>query len=154
MKRLFFALLLLLPWAAGAQTPPDSATLVADAVSLHTPLNDETRGMINAPVLAHAGKGTYLVNTSRGAVIDIDALVAALDRFDGVGLDVLPNEPVVPGHPLTLHPRVILSPHAAFYSSESEQDLRRKAAQNIVTWVKTGRPDYVVVRGTKKPPSP
>lgn len=122
----------------------------ADAVSLHTPLNDETRGMIDARVLAQAKKGAYLVNTSRGAVIDVDALVAALDRFDGVGLDVLPNEPIVPGHPLTLHPRVILSPHAAFYSAESEQDLRRKAAQNIVTWVKTGRPDYVVVRGTRK----
>ena len=47
---------------------------------------------------------------------------------------------------------VLLSPHAAFYSVESEQDLRRKSARNIVTWATTGRPDYVVVPGTKRPP--
>jgi D-3-phosphoglycerate dehydrogenase len=125
----------------------------SDVVSLHTPLNEETRGMIDAPVLAAMKPGGYLVNTSRGAVVDIDALVAAIDRFDGVGLDVLPTEPIPSGHPLAMHPRVILTPHSAFYSAESEQDLRRKAAQNIVTWMRTGRPDYVVVRGTRKPPS-
>ena len=99
-------------------------------------------------------RGSYLVNTSRGAVVDIDTLVVALDegRFDGVGLDVLPNEPIAAGHPLAKHPRVLLSPHAAFYSVESERDLRSKAARNIVTWMKTGRPDYVVVRGTRRPP--
>ena len=49
-------------------------------------------------------------------------------------------------------PRVLLSPHAAFYSVESERDLRTKAARNIVTWARTGKPDYVVVRGTRRPP--
>ncbi len=48
-------------------------------------------------------------------------------------------------------PRVILTPHAAFYSVEAERELRRKAAQNIVTWIRTGRPDYVVVAGSRKP---
>jgi lactate dehydrogenase-like 2-hydroxyacid dehydrogenase len=46
---------------------------------------------------------------------------------------------------------VILTPHAAFYSVEAERELRRKAAQNVVTWLKTGRPDYVVTAGTRKP---
>ena len=110
--------------------------------------------MINGALFSRMKRGSYLVNTSRGAVIDIDTLVVALDegRFDGVGLDVLPNEPIAAGHPLAKHPRVLLSPHAAFYSVESERDLRSKAARNIVTWMKTGRPDYIVVRGTRRPP--
>lgn len=125
-----------------------------DVISLHTPLNDETRGMIDASLFARMRPGGYLVNTSRGAVIDIAALVEALQagRFDGVGLDVLPEEPIAADHPLAMHPRVLLSPHAAFYSVESERDLRRKAARNIVTWMRTGRPDYVVVGGTRRPP--
>ena len=55
------------------------------------------------------------------------------------------------GSRLLADPRVILTPHAAFYSVESEKELRRKAAQNIVTWCRTGRPDYPVVHGTRKP---
>ncbi len=53
------------------------------------------------------------------------------------------------GSPLLRDPRVILTPHAAFYSIDAEVELRRKAAQNIVTWLATGRPDYVVVHGTR-----
>ena len=126
----------------------------SDVVSLHTLLNNETRGMIDGRLLGRMKSGSYLVNTSRGAVISEADLVAAVraGRFDGVGIDVMPNEPVPADHPLARHPRVILTPHAAFYSIEAERDLRRKAAQNIVTWAKTGRPDYVVVAGTKRPP--
>jgi phosphoglycerate dehydrogenase-like enzyme len=104
-------------------------------------------------VLAAMKSGSYLVNTARGAVVDVDAALAALDRgvLAGLALDVLPVEPVPAESKLLGHPRVILSPHAAFYSVESERELRRKAAQNIVTWLKTGRPDYVVVAGTRKP---
>ena len=123
-----------------------------DVVSLHVPLNDETRGMIDAAVLGVMKPGGYLVNTSRGAVVDIDAALSALERgtLAGLGLDVLPVEPVPAGSRLLGHPRVILTPHAAFFSVEAERELRRKAAQNIVTWLKTGRPDYVVVAGTRK----
>ena len=53
--------------------------------------------------------------------------------------------------PLLSDPRVILTPHAAFFSVESEKELRRKAAQNIVSWVATGKPEYVVTRGTRAP---
>lgn len=126
----------------------------SDVISLHTLLNEETRGMIDGRLLGKMRAGGYLVNTSRGAVINIEDLVAAVyrGRLDGVGIDVLPEEPVPVDHPLARHPRVILTPHAAFYSVEAERDLRRKSAQNIATWAKTGRPDYVVVRGTKRPP--
>jgi phosphoglycerate dehydrogenase-like enzyme len=125
----------------------------SDVVSLHVPLTAETRGMIDAKVLAGAKPGLFLVNTARGAVVDVDAALEALDAgtIVGLGLDVLPVEPVPADSKLLGHPRVILSPHAAFFSVEAERELRRKAAQNIVTWLKTGRPDYVVVAGTRRP---
>jgi D-3-phosphoglycerate dehydrogenase len=124
----------------------------ADVVSLHTPLNAETRGMIGDRFFAALRKGSYVVNTARGGVVDIDALLRALDAgiLAGAGLDVLPVEPLADGSPLRTHPRVVLTPHAAFYSQESERELRRKAARNLATWIATGRPEYVVTRGTRK----
>jgi D-3-phosphoglycerate dehydrogenase len=125
----------------------------SDVVSLHVPLTAETRRMIDAKVLAAAKPGIFLVNTARGAVVDVDAALAALDRgsLAGLALDVLAEEPVPAGSRLLGHPRVILTPHAAFFSVEAERELRRKAAQNIVTWLRTGRPDYVVTAGTRRP---
>jgi len=125
----------------------------ADVVSLHTPLTRETRGMIDAKFFAALKPGAYFVNTARGAIVNIPDLVAALEsgRLTAAGLDVLPDEPVPRDSPLLAHPRAILTPHAAFYSVEAELELRRKAAQNIVTWLATGRPEYVVTRGTRKP---
>lgn len=125
----------------------------ADVISLHVPLTDETRGMVDGPLLALVRPGTILVNTARGAVVDIDALLAALDsgRVASAGLDVLPTEPLSFDHPLARHPRVLLSPHAAFYSIDAEVELRRKAALNVVQWAKNGRPGYCVVQGTKQP---
>ena len=123
----------------------------ADVVSPHVLLNDETRGMINAGCFAAMKAGSYIVNTSRGAVINIPDLLAALHngQLDSAGLDVLPTEPARPGDALTEHPRVVLTPHSAFYSVESEIELRTKAARNLITWAKTGRPDYPVVYGKR-----
>ena len=121
----------------------------SDVVSLHVPLNDETRGMVDARLLSLFKKGSFLVNTARGGVVRVEDALAALDsgRLEGAAFDVLPNEPPAADHPVLVHPRVLLSPHAAFYSVEGERELRTKAAQNLVDWARTGRPSYVVVEG-------
>jgi D-3-phosphoglycerate dehydrogenase len=121
----------------------------SDAISVHVPLTDESRGMVNAKLLKLMKPSSVLVNTSRGAVVNIDDLLAALNagQLDGAGLDVLPVEPPPPDSPLFTHPRVLLTPHAAYYSAESQPEMRRKAAQNLIDWVQKGRPTYVVVPG-------
>jgi len=121
----------------------------SDIVSLHVPLNDETRGMVNARLLDLMKPGSMLVNTARGSIVQMEPLLAALDsgRLVGAALDVLPREPLPPDHPVMRHPRILLTPHAAFYSVEGEKELRRKAAQNLIDWARTGRPTYVVVEG-------
>lgn len=125
----------------------------SDVVSVHTPLTAETRGMLDAAFFAALKRGAYLVNTARGAVVNVADLHRALEAgtVAAAGLDVLPEEPVPQESPLLAHDRVILTPHAAFYSQESMQELRRKAAQNIISWFATGKPEYVVTRGTRKP---
>jgi D-3-phosphoglycerate dehydrogenase len=119
----------------------------SDVISLHVPLTQETRGMVNAGLFKLMKPESHLVNTARGAVVNIDDLVAALNagQLESAALDVLPVEPPPPGHPLLCHPRILLTPHAAFYSDEAEIELRRKAAQNLVDWARHGRPTYVVV---------
>jgi phosphoglycerate dehydrogenase-like enzyme len=125
----------------------------SEVVSLHTPLTAETRGMIDAGFFAAAKRGMTLVNTSRGAVVQVSDLVDALDTgiVAGAALDVLPVEPVPRESPLISNPRVILTPHAAFFSVEAEKELRHKAVQNIVSWLRCGRPDYPVTIGTRAP---
>jgi phosphoglycerate dehydrogenase-like enzyme len=123
----------------------------ADIVSPHCLLNEQTKGMINAACFNAMKPNSFIVNTARGAIINVDDLLVALDngQLFAAGLDVLPNEPALPNDPLCLHPRVVLTPHSAFYSVESEIELRSKAARNIVDWVGTGRPTYPVIAGTR-----
>ena len=98
-------------------------------VSLHLLLTDETRGFIGAERLAQMRPGAILVNTARGAVVDEDALVAAL-RSGALGhaaLDVFDIEPLPPGHVLTSLENVTLSAHSAFRTPEASENLIRRA---------------------------
>ncbi|NNG04668.1 MAG: C-terminal binding protein, partial [Inquilinus sp.] len=123
-----------------------------DVGSLHTPLNDETRGLIGAEALAVMPAHAILVNTARGAIVDIDALHGALkeSRIAGAALDVLPEEP--PPEPLPpliaayaeradwLAGRLVLTPHAAWYSPESAEDVRRKSVETLLAHLVDGEP--------------
>ena len=121
----------------------------SDAVTLHLPLTADTRGLVGADLLGRMPAGSYLVNTARGGLVQLDAVLQALEdgRLAGVGLDVFPAEPPPAGSPLLAHPRALLTPHVGWYSEEAEVELRRKAAGNVVSWARTGRPDHVVVEG-------
>jgi D-3-phosphoglycerate dehydrogenase / 2-oxoglutarate reductase len=121
----------------------------SNAVTLHLPLTPETQGLVGADLLGRMPAGSFLVNTARGGLVQLDAVAQALadGRLAGAGLDVLPQEPPPADHPLLADPRALLTPHVAWYSAEAEVELRRKAALNVVSWAETGRPDYVVVEG-------
>jgi D-3-phosphoglycerate dehydrogenase / 2-oxoglutarate reductase len=120
-------------------------------VSLHAPLTDETRWFVDRSLFELMPEGSYLVNTARGGLVVMEDLLRALNEgpLAGAGLDVLPQEPPPPDHPLLSNPNVILSPHAAFYSLEAEKEVRSKAARNVVAWAQEGRPLYPVVEGRR-----
>jgi D-3-phosphoglycerate dehydrogenase len=133
------------PWG---QATNDLAELlaVADYVSLHLPLTAATRGLINAETLAKMKPSAYLINTSRGAIIDDDALLAALENghIAGAALDVMSSEPPPPDSPLLHHPHVIATPHVAFYSEAAIVDLATKAARHVAQALRGEVPDRVV----------
>ena len=135
----------LAPW--GQATNDLGALLaVADYVSLHLPLTPATRGLINAEALAQMKPAAYLINTSRGAIIDDAALLAALEsgQIAGAALDVMSSEPPPPDHPLLHHPRVIATPHVAFYSEAAIVDLAAKAARHVAQALRGEIPARVV----------
>jgi D-3-phosphoglycerate dehydrogenase / 2-oxoglutarate reductase len=114
----------------------------ADFVSIHVPLTDATARMIGERELALMKPGAFLINTSRGGVIDQPALVAALrtGQIGGAGLDVTDPEPPMPGDPLLALDNVILTPHAAWYSEESREQVTVQAAEEVVRILRDERP--------------
>jgi D-3-phosphoglycerate dehydrogenase / 2-oxoglutarate reductase len=107
----------------------DTLLATSDVISLNLVLNDETRGFLNADRIAHMKPGVILVNTARGALIDEDAMLAALrsGHIRQAGLDVYHNEPLKADHPLTRMDNVTLSAHAAFRTPEASMTLLRRA---------------------------
>lgn len=114
----------------------------SDVVSLHLPLGEETRHLIGGEQLGRMRRGAYLINTSRGGLVDSAALLRALDagEISGAALDVLETEPPKEGNRLVSHDRVITTPHAAWYSEESFETLKSEAAREVVRVLSGGRP--------------
>jgi D-3-phosphoglycerate dehydrogenase len=102
----------------------------AEFLSLHCPLTKQTRHILNSRTLAQLPRGAYVINTARGPCVDADALLAALDsgQVGFAALDVFEREPLADER-LRRHPRMILTPHSAFYSVEGFQEMRVKGAE-------------------------
>jgi D-3-phosphoglycerate dehydrogenase len=117
-----------------------------DFVSLHAPATPQTTGLIDEAFLAAMRPTAYLINAARGALVDQDALVAALaaGRIAGAGLDVFVPERLPADHPLLRCDRVLATPHTAFYSEESMAELARVAAENVAAVLAGRRPAAVV----------
>ena len=106
-------------------------------ISLHCPLTPETERLVNAERLALVKPTTYLLNTSRGPLIDNQALADALreGRLAGAGLDVLDVEPPPPDNPLLTAPNCLITPHIAWYARASRQRLMDIAVENVRAFV-------------------
>jgi len=127
---------------AGVQSVEfDSLLKESDIISIHVLLTKETKHMIGEQEFKKMKKSAYIVNTSRGAVIDENALIKALKEktIAGAALDVFEKEPLSKDNPLLQMDNVILTPHIAWYSEEAMLDQKRKAALNVKC-VLTGRP--------------
>ena len=140
----------------------DQLLAESDIVSLHCPANTETRGLMNGQSFARMREGALLINTARGAVVDLDACFQALKsgRLGGAGLDVLSSEPPPADHPLIrayaaqedwLRDRLILTPHAAWYAPESWQDMRRLAVERLIAYLRHGEDSCVVNKAFLRP---
>lgn len=122
----------------------------SDIVSIHVPLSEETRDMIDADVLAKAKPGMVLINAARGEVVDIDALHNAMKsgQIGGAGLDVLPEEPSNLNRSLIsawhqqeewINDRLLITPHSAFYTPQSFYDMRTKGVTVAKKYLTQGR---------------
>jgi phosphoglycerate dehydrogenase-like enzyme len=119
----------------GVELAPSKEDLLAtsDFVSVHLALGDRTRGLLGAAELALLKPTAYLVNTSRAALVDQDALLAALHegRIAGAGVDVFDIEPLPAGHPMRTAPRLLATPHLGYVSYANYTTYYGQAVENI-----------------------
>jgi D-3-phosphoglycerate dehydrogenase len=127
--------------------PIERVMAESDIVSLHVLLNAQTRGMIDARLLGLMKETAYLVNTSRGPVVDEKALIDALQtgRIAGAGLDVMEVEPIAADNPLLAMTNVILTSHIASYSQEGDVSHQARTAEILLQVVRGGLPERKVV---------
>ncbi len=115
------------------RVPLDDLFSLSDVVTLHCPLTDQTRHLVNAARLSRMKPTAFLINTARGPLVDEQALAEALRNgvIAGAGLDVLSVEPPSPDNPLIGAPGCLITPHIAWASVEARRRLIQKAADNI-----------------------
>jgi phosphoglycerate dehydrogenase-like enzyme len=113
----------------------------ADHLLIAAPLTEQTRAQVNAPFLARLKRGAHLINVSRGALVDQEALLAALEdgTLSGATLDVTEPEPLPPGHPLYTHPKVRVSPHISWNVPGVAEALFARFLANLERYAE-GRP--------------
>ncbi len=126
----------------------DTLFRTADVVSIHLVLGERTRGLVGAPELAMMNPTAYLVNTSRGPIVDEAALVRALaaGAIAGAGLDVFDDEPLAADHPLRALENTVLTGHTGFVVKELFAKAYGEAVENVVAWRK-GQPLRVLNAG-------
>jgi D-3-phosphoglycerate dehydrogenase len=125
------------------RVPLEELLSSSDLVSLHAALTPDTHHLIGAAALARMRPSAFLVNTARGRLVDAAALLAALDAGElaGAALDVLEGEPPDElGWRLARHPRVVMTPHAAWYSEEAFHTLKTEVAREALRVLEGGRP--------------
>jgi phosphoglycerate dehydrogenase-like enzyme len=136
--------------AAAGATRVDKATLLrdSDVITLHLVLSDRSRGIIGAADLAQMKRTAYLVNTSRGPLVDQAALIAALTegRIAGAGLDVFDEEPLPAGHPILAAPNTVLTPHLGYVTEQNYRTYYADAVEDILAFL-AGAPIRVVPPG-------
>jgi D-3-phosphoglycerate dehydrogenase len=133
--------------AAGVKQVSFQDLLVSsDALSLHVPLTASTANLIDADALGQMRAGSYLINVSRGGLIDELALAAALasGQIAGAGIDTLASEPPPADNPLLKQANLLLSPHAAHYSQQSYAEVRTKAFAGVAAVLRGEEPLYPV----------
>ena len=127
--------------------PVDFDTILreADVISLHCPLTEETRGLIGRVALAAMKPGVLIINTARGAVIDHDALMEALEsgHVGGAGLDVFPEEPQIPQRLLEL-PHVVCTPHIGTNTRQTRFEMAQACSRQILDALTGRRPENIV----------
>lgn len=118
----------------------------ADYLTLHVPLTTDTTGIIDAEALSHMKPTAYVINAGRGRLVDARALLVAIEagRLAGAALDVFATEPLEVDDALVASDRILLSPHAAWYSEEALAEARSKAVASVLSAIKGDRPANLV----------
>lgn len=118
----------------------------SNLLSLHVPLTEETRNLLDYEKMQKLPQGAIIVNTCRGGIIDEDALVRLIKEkhISGAGLDVLLHEPPHPGNELLQLEETIITPHAAYYSVEAEEQMQTETALNVVRAVQNNKPKNIL----------
>jgi glyoxylate reductase len=128
--------------------PLDELLASADILSLHAPLTPETHRLLNRERLFAMKKGAILINTARGALVDTEALVEALDgHLFGAGLDVTDPEPLPLGHPLLARKNAVITPHIGSAGRRTRERMAEMAVENLLAVLKGQEPPNPVAWG-------